>query len=192
MNEVYFLDFWTYSFDYDTLFNLNQEFVDTIRNSGGNNIQRLIIVAGADSNLDLTCSSDFKIPIDPSNKLAVSIQYYNPTRFTKEHYFDPYSWTDYDGIEYYFEPTLSWGNSEEYFQLITDFETMKNTFVNKGIPVIINEIGVFTEQKKEIESIREYLYVIFSISLDFNGIMPCLWDTSNKKFGDMNFYDREK
>ena len=47
MNEVYFLDFWTYSFDYDTLFNLNQAFVDTIRNAGGNNIQRLIIVAGS-------------------------------------------------------------------------------------------------------------------------------------------------
>ena len=191
MNEVYFFNYDILSYDYDILFTLNQAFVDTIRNSGGNNIKRLLIVAGANSNLDLTCSSDYKIPIDSSNKLAVSIQYYNPTRFTKEHYFDPYSWTDYDGIEYYFEPTLSWGNSEEYLQIITDFETMRNTFVNKGIPIIINEIGVFTEDKKKIESIREYLYMIFSISSDFNGIMPCLWDTSNKKFGDMNFYDRE-
>jgi hypothetical protein len=29
--------------------------------------------------------------------------------------------------------------------------------------------------------------VVFSFSSDFNGIMY----TSNKKFGDMNFYDRE-
>ena len=154
MNEIYFFDFWTYSFDYNTLFNLSQAFVDTIRNSGGYNMQRLLIVAGANSNLDLTCSSDYKIPIDPSNKLAVSINYYNPTRFTKEYYFEPYSWIDYDGVEYYYAPTLSWGNSEEYFQIITDFEMMKNTFVDKGIPVIINEVGVFTEQKKEIESIE--------------------------------------
>ena len=191
MNEIYFFDFWIYSFDYNTLFNLNQAFVDTIRNAGGNNIQRLLIVAGADSNIDLTSISEYKIPLDPSNKLAVSIHYYNPTRFTKEYYFEPYSWIDYDGAEYYYAPTLSWGNSEEYFQIITDFEMMKNTFVNKGIPVIINEVGVFTEQKKEIESIREYLYVVLSISSDFNGIMSCLWDTSNKVFGDMNFYDRE-
>ena len=36
-------------------------------------------------------SSYDKIPIDPSNKLAMSIQYYIPTKFTKEHYYDPYS-----------------------------------------------------------------------------------------------------
>ena len=191
MNEVYFFNYYTSSFDYDILFTLNQAFIDTIRNTGGNNIQRFLIVAGANSNLDLTCSSDYKIPVDPSNKLAVSIHYYNPTRFTKEFYFEPYKSIDYDGAEIYLEPTLSWGNSEEYFQLITDFETMKNTFVNKGIPVIINEVGVYTEQKKKIESIREYLYLMFSIASDFNGIMPCLWDTSNKKFGDMNYYDRE-
>ena len=68
---------------------------------------------------------------------------------------------------------------------------MKNTFVNKRIPIILNEVGVYTEQKKEIESIREYLYTVFSISSDFNGIISCLWDTSNKNFGEMNFYDRE-
>ena len=191
MDGVYFYNYDILSYDYDILLTFNQAFVDTIRNSGGNNIQRLLIVAGANSYLDLTCSSDYIIPIDPSNKLAVSIHYYNPTRFTKEFYFEPYSWTDYDGVEYYYAPTLSWGDSEEYFQLITDFEMMKNTFVNKGIPVILNEVGVYTEQKKEIESIREYLYTVFSISSDFNGIMSCLWDTSNKNFGDMNFYDRE-
>jgi hypothetical protein len=191
VNNVYFYNYNLSSYDFDLLFSFNQVFVDIIRKSGGNNIQRLLIVAGANNDLDLTCSSDYKIPIDPSNKLAVSIHYYNPMRFTKEFYFDPYSWTDYDGVEHYDEPTLNWGNSEEYFQMITEFEMMKNTFVNKGIPIIINEVGVFTEQRKEIESIREYLYMVFSISSDINGIMSCLWDTSNKKFGDMNFYDRE-
>ena len=33
--------------------------------------------------------------------------------------------------------------------------------------------------------------MVFSISSDFDGIMSCLWDTSNKEFGEMNFYDRE-
>ena len=32
--------------------------------------------------------------------------------------------------------------------------------------------------------------MLFSISSDYDGIMCCLWDTSNKLFGDMNFYDR--
>jgi len=67
---------------------------------------------------------------------------------------------------------------------------MKSYFVDKGIPIMINEVGDLTEEKKEIESIREYLYILFSISSDYDGIMCCLWDTSNKLFGEMNLYDR--
>ena len=67
---------------------------------------------------------------------------------------------------------------------------MKRSFVDKGIPVIINKVGVLTEEKKEIKSIREYLYMLFALSFDYDGIMCCLWDTSNRTFGDMNFYDR--
>ena len=191
MDEVLFYNYETYYYDFDTLFKFNQAFIDTIRNSGGNNVKRLLIVAGADVELDKTCSSDYKIPIDPSNKLAVSIHYYNPERYARGFYFDPYNWIDSIGVEYYAEPIISWGNSEEYFQMITEFEMMNNTFLSKGIPIIISEAGVLTEQKKTIESIREYLYFLFSISSDYEGIMPCLWDTSNKEFGDMNYYDRE-
>ena len=79
----------------------------------------------------------------------------------------------------------------QYYQLITDFELMKNKLVKKGIPIVISEVGVLTEDKKELESIREYLYIIFSISSDYDGIMCCLWDTSNKEYGNMNYYDRE-
>ena len=55
----------------------------------------------------------------------------------------------------------------------------------------MSEIGVITEQQKEIISIREYLYTIFSLSLDYNFIVPCLWDTSNKLKGDFNYHNRE-
>ena len=192
MDEVYFYNPRTYNYDYDAIINFNQAFVDTIRNSGGNNIERLLIVAGAYDDLDMTCSSDYKIPVDPTNKLAVSIHYLVPSTFTREYYFEPFNWTDGNGIIFNYEPALSWGNQDEYFQMITDFELMKNTFVNKGIPIIISEVGVLTEEKKKLESIREYLYAIFSISSDYDGIMSCLWDTSNKEYGDMNFYDREK
>jgi len=191
MDEAFFYNYETFNFDYDLLLNFNQAFIDTIRNSGVNNIERLLIVAGAYEELDMTCSSDYKIPVDPSNKLAVSIHYFNPKRFTRDFYFEPYSLIDNEGVEYYYEPTLSWGNLEEYFQIITDFEMINKIFVSKGIPIIISEVGVLTEQKKQLESIREYLYIVFSISSDFDGIMSCLWDTSNKEFGDMNFYNRE-
>jgi endoglucanase len=191
MDEVYFYNPRTYYYNYDTLLNFNQAFIDTIRNLGHINKERLLIVAGAYDDLDMTCSSDYKIPVDPSNKFAVSIHYYIPSTFTREYYFDPFSWTDDEGTIYYYEPTLTWGIPDDYFQIITNFELMKNTFVSKGIPIIISEVGVLTEEQKKLESIREFFYTMFSISLDFDGIMCCLWDTSNKVFGDMNFYDRE-
>ena len=78
----------------------------------------------------------------------------------------------------------------DYFRLFEDFKLVKSCFVDKGIPVINIEVGVLTEEKKEIESIREYLYMLFSLSSDYDGIMCCPWDTSNEMFGEMNFYDR--
>ena len=36
-----------------------------------------------DSNIDLTCSPKYKMPNDPANKLAISINYYIPKEFTK-------------------------------------------------------------------------------------------------------------
>jgi len=190
MDSVLFYEEDIFTFDYKTLINLNQAFVDTIRNSGGNNIERLLIIAGANDDLDLSISSKYKIPIDKSNKLAISIHYFVPIDFVFNFYFEPFNITNHEGTIYTYMPKLIWGNPLEYHKLFEDFEVMKRFFVDKGIPVIISEVGVLTEEKKKIESIREYLYVLFSLSSDYDGIMCCLWDTSNKIFGDMNFYDR--
>ena len=190
MDGIYFYDYINNIYDYTTLTTLNQAFVDTIRNTGGNNIERLLIVAGANDDFQMTCTSYYKMPVDKSNKLAVSIHYFEPYNFIYNTYYEPYNLTDSNGITFTLGPKLNWGNSKEYQQIIEDFELMNSYFVDKGIPIIINEVGVLTEEKKEIESIREYLYMIFSISSEYEGIMCCLWDTSNKLFGDMNFYDR--
>ena len=50
---------------------------------------------------------------------------------------------------------------------------MKNNYIKKGIPVIISEVYVYTEERKELESIREYLFMVFSMSSDYDGIMCC-------------------
>ena len=75
MDEVNFIRSNSLRFDFSTLTIFNQAFIDTIRNSGGNNIERLLVIAGARDDLTMTCSSNYKMPVDPSNKLAVSIHY---------------------------------------------------------------------------------------------------------------------
>ena len=190
MDAVNFINYTNYNFDFTTLTNLNQAFVDTIRNSGGNNIERLLLIASANDDLLLTCVPDYKIPIDKSNKIAVSIHYFEPIDFTLGEYFDPIYWDDEDDFPESYRPILKWGTSLDYKDLFENFDLIKSYFIDKGVPVIISEVGVLTEEKKEIESIREYLYMVFSISSEYDGIMSCLWDTSNKIYGDMNFYDR--
>jgi len=59
MNGVFFYNN-IYNFDYNILFDLNLVFVDIIRNSGGNNKERLLIVAGANDELDMTSLQTIK------------------------------------------------------------------------------------------------------------------------------------
>ena len=101
-------------YDYKTLLNLTQSFVDTIRNSGGNNKYRLLLISGANVNIDLTCSEEYLMPIDPSNKLAVSIHYYIPSQFTLEKDDDPFFWKDENGEKIIIPPLTQWGTEREY------------------------------------------------------------------------------
>ena len=174
MNEPTFL--YLFNYNYDTLLNFSQSFIDTIRNSEKYNKERLLIISGMSSSIERTCTEKYKIPIDPANKLAISINYYTPSRFTKS----SWSWNSDD----------TWGEQDNYKELFQNFESLKNFYVSKGIPVVIGEVGVITEKNKELPSIREYLYSVFSLATEYEGIMACLWDTSNKNYGDMNYYNR--
>ena len=177
-------------YDYITLLNINQAFVDTVRNTGGKNSDRLLIVAGMNQDPELTCLSLYKIPIDPSRKLAISFYYYIPGNFVTESTDNPWTWVDQDGVTHINPPVNNWGAEYEYKELFVYFENFKEMFVDKGYPVIISETGVLTEDKKDINSIREYLYSVFSMAQSFDGIMACLLDTSDKKYGVINYYDR--
>ena len=163
---------------YEVLNNLNQEFINIIRNSGGFNEKRLLAIPGMDGQLDYTKNLRYKIPKDPANKIALSINYYYPMVFT----YNSKTLIDHNDI---------WGEESEYEFLFINLNIIKENFLDNGIPVIITEVGVETNGEKEISSIREYLYVVLSLSYSTNGIMACLMDTSNIKYGNMNYYNRE-
>jgi len=61
---------------------LSQDFINIIRNSGGLNIERLLIVPMISSDYEIDLFSFdrdvYKIPKDPYNKLAISVYYYLP------------------------------------------------------------------------------------------------------------------
>ena len=183
-------DFEGNNFDYLILLSFTQSFVDIVRNSGGKNANRLLIIPGFKKDFDSTCNTLYKFPIDPFKKFAISIHYFIPSTFTFEPDDNPWTYLD-NGSIHIVTPKTKWGDETDYKMLFSYFEYMKSIFIDKGILIVITESKVITEQKKEPPSIREYLFALFSMSSDYNGIMTCLWDNSNKKFGDCNFYDRE-
>lgn len=178
-------------FSYNIINNLNQAFVDTVRNSGGYNPDRLLLISGWKLNFEFALISNIKMPIDLKNKLGISLHYYFPLEFAKEPDDNPWKFLHSSGFIFNILPLTIWGTESDYNQVVTNFEYLKKNYIQNGIPVILSEIGVITEQQKDIKSIREYLYTIFSLSLDYNYIVPCLWDTSSKLKGDFNYYNRE-
>ena len=177
MNEVEFKDV-SKSDAYDTLNKLNQAFVDTVRNSGSNNAQRHLLIAGYITDIAQTCDVRYKMPDDPMNRCIVSVHYYTPSPFCV-------ATPDVDWCT----PQTTWGTDEEYAELDTNFKKMYTNFVSKGTPVIIGEYGVLTEAKngKDADSITKYLKAVSETAVKY-GMCPVLWDASVG--GDMNFIDR--
>ena len=71
-----------YKYYEDKNYYLSQDFINAIRNSGGFNTERLLIIPMISSDYELGFinyySSQYKIPKDPYNKIAISIFYYFP------------------------------------------------------------------------------------------------------------------
>lgn len=146
---------------YEMVNKINQTFVDIIRNSGGNNKQRFLLIAGYNTDIAKTCDDRFKMPTDTADsKLLVSVHYYTP-------------W-NYCGAT----SRSHWGTITDYEEQNSLMEQM-NKFPEQGYGVIIGEYAVIP---KEDGSLKTNIYE-FSDNLlnncDYYGYCPMLWDCSN-------------
>lgn len=108
---------------YETLNSLNSTFVSIIRNSGGNNPERHLLIAGYEADVEKTCDSKFIMPDDPAGKCIVSLHYYTPWQFCKTNI------------------QSTWGTEDEQREMERLVDMMKINFTDKGVPVIISEYG---------------------------------------------------
>ena len=165
----------------DKDFYLYQDFINIIRDSGGLNIERLLIIDMINSDYDLNLLNfdyiEYKVPKDPYNRLAISVYYYFPFEdFNSLNVFEPINFYDSYGYYEIIYPLMKWGLSQDYKNIISNFEYMKKNFVDKGFPVIIGEVGILNDYIKKNNSIEQLLYTLFSMSYEYDGILPCLWD----------------
>ncbi|MCD7957986.1 MAG: cellulase family glycosylhydrolase [Ruminococcus sp.] len=153
----------------------NQAFVDTVRATGDNNSDRLLIVTAVSNNTSKALSSDFSMPDDDSDMLAVSVHYYEPSTFCV---------ASTDSIWGY---SSTWGTTSEYTTLANDFEDLKEKFTDNGYGVIIGEYGVCNADKyytttsydKDQDSIEAYYKEVMSRAYEIEGVCAIAWDDSD-------------
>lgn len=154
MNEVGFDDLSTND-AFETLYNLNQEFVNIVRASGGNNAERHLLIAGYWTDIDMTCSSKFKMPEDPADRLILSVHYYTPWEFctTTNQY--------------------EWGTETEINTMESKVQKLSDTFVSQGIPVIVGEYGTCygNDEDSRVDFCRRFVKLCSDA-----GIASYIWD----------------
>lgn len=172
---------------YTTITDINQKFIDIVRASGGNNDDRFLLIAGNNTNIDLTINEKYVMPTDTvDGKLLISVHYYDPWNYCGDKEYAPADDADLqaklDGYK--------WGLKEEYEYMVNQLGKM-NKFTEAGYGVIIGEYGALplwnqnTSSCCEIGNTIEYTNAFLNVC-DMNNFCPVLWSTGSYDKKAMN------
>ena len=138
----------------DVINHLLSAFVRTVRESGGNNAGRTLVVTTHAASITDAALDGLVLPDD--GNLVVSIHNYAPWKFTAGEFPSETSFTDA-------------GRSE----LDREFDTLRDRFVSRGIPVIIGEFGA---ENKNNAGDRTAYYSYYISAAAQRGIPCFIWD----------------
>lgn len=143
---------------YNLINKINQDFVDIIRATGGNNAKRHLLIAGYYTDIERTCDSLYKMPDDKAGRCILSVHYYTPWDF------------------YTCDRKHTWGTNSEVWQMETLIGKMKKNFVDKGIPVIIGE---YAASGSDLSSCIFFIEKLNKLCSDY-GIATFIWDSGSQ------------
>ncbi len=184
MNEVFDGNYWD-PYDlklYNNLNTYNQVFVDTVRQTGGNNASRWLLVPGWNTNIDFT-SQDYGFEIPTDNHRSASVPSGEKRLMISVHYYDPYEFTLNTN-----SPITQWGAiatdpsksvdwcQEDYMD--AQFAKMYYQFVTQGYPVVVGEYCAIdkTDQDPGNNIYRTYFNKTLSTNCKKYGAVPVYWD----------------
>lgn len=143
---------------YNLINKINQDFVDIIRATGGNNAKRHLLIAGYYTDIERTCNSLYKMPDDKAGRCILSVHYYTPWDFCT------------------CDIKHTWGTNSEVWQMETLIGKMKKNFVDKGIPVIIGE---YAASGSDLSSCIFFIEKLNKLCSDY-GIATFIWDSGRQ------------
>ncbi|XXY50029.1 glycoside hydrolase family 5 protein [Sorangium sp. So ce269] len=158
--------------DYAALNEMNQLFVTTVREQGGYNASRALLISGFVTDIDRTCVDDFKVPTDPAGTKSL---------FLSIHYYTPYTFCGLDTVETWGSPKTTWGTEPEKAELNSLFDRLGAFSVERSIPVILGEFAVTPGENYPREPASRRLWMQSVVeAAQSRGIVPVLWDTGSE------------
>jgi len=138
---------------------LNQLFVETVRNTGGNNTQRILIMPTYAASANETAQRAFVLPEDSAeNKLIVTLHSYEPWNFALR--------TGDGSVK-----TWSADKDTDTAPIKMYIDLAYNIFVRQGIPVVMGEMGAINRDNLEARVAWAEFYTSYATSKD----ITCFW-----------------
>ena len=176
---------------YNNINDYNQIFVDTVRQTGGNNDRRWLLIPGWNTNINYTADNyGFVLPTDQylssdiasgEKRIMISVHYYDPWDFCGTESADKTQWGS-EATNQSKVPT--WGD-ESY--MASQFKKMHDKFVSQGYGVIIGEFGAINKANYDSQNkaCRAAYYQKVCYYAKQYEMVPVAWD--NGFDGDYGF-----
>ncbi|MCQ2242333.1 glycoside hydrolase family 5 protein [Treponema sp.] len=155
-----------------TINKLNQDCVDAIRKTGGNNAKRFIMIPGFAATPAAVLSDEFVLPKDKvEGKILISVHMYTPYSFAGQ---SPGAKT--------FLPKMQ-------NDFVLGFKKLNEKFVKNNVGVVIGEYGVVN--KNNLEERVKYFTAYLKFAKQYN-LCPILWDNGQWKVseGSTNYSEK--
>lgn len=180
---------------YENINAYNQTFVDTVRQTGGNNGKRWLLLPGWNTDINFTVGDyGFAIPTDEhcesdSNRIMISVHFYDPYNFTIDE-------SD-SSIKTQWGKGAKRGKKDNWGQeahVDKQMKALNDAFVSKGYPVVIGEMGCMDRSDKDPQSteFRAYWYEYVCKQAKLNGAVPVIWDNGWNGKNALAFFDRHE
>jgi len=154
---------------------LNQVFVDTVRATGGNNSNRVLIVKTYAAGTDQDILDAFILPSDSVEyRLIVSVHTYVPHAFTWTE--EKVSWT---------QTHSDWSQTRDAAPVEDIMDRLHATFVQNRIPVMIGEFGAMNKNN----TADRVNYAVHFVETAKSIGITCFWWDDGGSFADADSVD---